>query len=83
MMFAKIFVVLIFSMVTVAYDAIKPKYKAHDGDECGATDLSIYRNTIHHGQWPFVALIYYVNHDRIRFICGGTIISKFAVITGE
>ena len=82
MMFAKIFVVLLCSMVTVAYDAKKSKYKACEG-ECGATDLSIYRNTIHHGQWPFVALIYFVNDDRIRFICGGTIISKFSVITGE
>jgi hypothetical protein len=83
-MFAEKLVVLFCVAISiVTNDAVINVKRWGNQEECGATDLSIYKNSIHHGQWPFVASIYYVNNDRIRFICGGTIISKFAVMTGE
>lgn len=79
-MFGKVFCVLsvAFSIVTEDVNGvINTNYES-----CGATDLSIYQNKVHQGQWPFVASIYHVKNYKINFLCGGTIISKFAVITG-
>lgn len=78
MMIAKVFSVLMsVALAIVTIDAVV------NNSGCGRTDLSIYSNSIHHGQWPFVASIYHVFNDKIQFICGGTIVSKFAIMTGE
>jgi hypothetical protein len=82
MMIARVFCALIcvaFSIVTV--DGVVNSKRWTTNDECGVANFGVYRNPT--GQWPFVALIYYINQERIYFVCGGTIISKSAIITGE
>jgi hypothetical protein len=84
MMFAKVVCVLsvAFSIVTVDAVVNSKRWGNNDG-ECGALGSRNSRNYNSHWQSPFVASIFYLINDRIYFICGGTIISKFAIITGE
>jgi hypothetical protein len=86
MMFGQIVAIWLCSLIIVisaeAKELKRPKQWVNE-KECGTTDNSVYQNSVHHGQWPFLASIYYIKNNRISFVCGGTIISKFAVITGE
>lgn len=34
-------------------------------------------------QWPFVAAVFRIENDKIKFACGGTLISIRSVITGN
>jgi hypothetical protein len=53
-------------------------------NSCGITGPNSETTTTHtsYGEWPFVAALYQLIDDRIFYICGGTIISNFCVITG-
>jgi hypothetical protein len=40
-------------------------------------------NIFYQGQWPFTAAIYHSINGELNFICGGTILSKVFVVSGE
>lgn len=51
-------------------------------NSCGLADTNIETNYIHNGQCPFIAAIFHIIDEQVHFICGGTIVSNYVVITG-
>jgi hypothetical protein len=53
-------------------------------ESCGiARDDAENHNIFYQGQWPFTAAVYHSVIGELNFICGGTIISKIFVVSGE
>lgn len=52
-------------------------------ESCGIAKNDAESNNIYQGQWPFIAAIYHSVNGQLNFICGGTIISKVFVVSGE
>lgn len=52
-------------------------------ESCGVTEPNSETNFIHQGQWPFLAAIFHIVDSRVYFVCGGTIISNYVVLTGK
>lgn len=65
-----------------SFNVTRSKRWSND-NACCVPEVGGNLNNVAHGQWPFIAAVYHIVSDRAYFICGGTIISNYFVLTDK